>query len=74
MTQVSCGEDHLACVSDEGLVYTWGSEQNGRLGRDGEPAVPLPVLSGIGGPIRMVSCGGYEEEEELHYVFELYSV
>lgn len=31
-TQVSCGQCHNACVTEEGRVYVWGSNRHGRLG------------------------------------------
>lgn len=32
INQVACGQKHTAAVSDQGLVFTWGSNSNGQLG------------------------------------------
>ena len=35
VTQISCGDAHTAVLSHEGVLYSWGAAQNGRLGREG---------------------------------------
>jgi hypothetical protein len=30
--QVSCGYYHTACISDDGMLYTWGCGEDGQLG------------------------------------------
>ncbi len=32
MTQVSCGENHMGCVTDEKFAYMWGNGLKGALG------------------------------------------
>ena len=32
VSQLDCGLDHCALVTTEGYVYTFGSNQNGKLG------------------------------------------
>ena len=32
VTALSAGCSHMACVTDDGLLYTWGSDANAKLG------------------------------------------
>ena len=43
---VSCGGLHNAIVTENGQVYTWGCSDDGSLGRQGDEAVPEPVVPG----------------------------
>lgn len=36
-SQMSCGQHHMAAISNEGFLYTWGNNEHGRLGHDPEP-------------------------------------
>ena len=56
---VSCGEAHTAALTENGILYTWGCPQNGRLGRNGRHDRPGKVQSLSTIPILDVSCGGY---------------
>merc|ERR1739848_975246 len=46
VVQVSAGEFHTACVTDEGLVYSWGGNQYGKLGLGDEDMRMLPTVVG----------------------------
>ncbi|ETV83549.1 hypothetical protein, variant [Aphanomyces astaci] len=59
---MSCGPGHMALVSDDGAVYTWGRGQSGRLGHGDDHNAYTPrqikstfVLHSI--YIRQVACG-----------------
>ncbi|XP_072166539.1 serine/threonine-protein kinase Nek9-like [Diadema setosum] len=68
---VSCGEEFTACVTDEGQVYTFGSDYYGCLGRgedyeadddddgDDEDGVNRPILVTFFDqkPVEKISCG-----------------
>ena len=56
---VSCGEAHTAALTNDGLLYTWGCSQNGRLGREGSNTIPCVVSTLAKSPVLAVSCGGY---------------
>ncbi len=56
---VSCGEAHTAALTEDGVLFTWGCPQNGRLGREGKHDRPGKVQSLSTVPILEVSCGGY---------------
>jgi len=40
--QVSCGNLHTICVTENNEVYVWGGSSNGVLGLEGREDVPLP--------------------------------
>jgi NIMA (never in mitosis gene a)-related kinase len=39
---VSCGTEHVVVVSEEGLVFVWGNNEDGRLGTGDVEEVSLP--------------------------------
>ncbi|XP_045186998.2 serine/threonine-protein kinase Nek9-like isoform X2 [Mercenaria mercenaria] len=59
--QADCGEDFTICVSDEGQVYSFGSDFYGCLGCENEEGdeVTSPVCINLFGscPVQEVSCG-----------------
>ena len=56
---IACGDNHCHAVSNEGVVYSWGRNQNGQLGigtrEDSTRPVVVEALKGI--LIKMVACG-----------------
>lgn len=56
----ACGF-HTACLTDTGVVYTWGEGKFGRLGHGDEEdrLVPVAVSSLVDKEITEVSCGGF---------------
>ena len=32
MVEIACGDSHSACITEDGLLYIWGSSDNGKLG------------------------------------------
>ncbi|XP_030855681.1 serine/threonine-protein kinase Nek9 isoform X2 [Strongylocentrotus purpuratus] len=67
---VGCGEEFTACITDEGQVYTFGSDYYGCLGRgedyepeddddDDEEEVKSPILVSFFNerPVNKISCG-----------------
>ncbi|EWS73194.1 chromosome condensation regulator RCC1 repeat protein (macronuclear) [Tetrahymena thermophila SB210] len=45
ITQVSCGVFHMACITNDGFCYTWGSNTNGQLGLDKDlPQINYPCV------------------------------
>ena len=59
--QLSCGIDHCALVTIDGYVYTFGSNQNGKLGlgqsSTNKPKAPSLVQGLAKIDIKSVSCG-----------------
>jgi regulator of chromosome condensation len=41
--RVACGGLHSVAVTEDGEVYTWGCNDDGALGRDGEENFPAKV-------------------------------
>ncbi|XP_022111310.1 serine/threonine-protein kinase Nek9-like, partial [Acanthaster planci] len=58
---VSCGEEFTACVTDDGELYTFGSDYYGCLGCDNaegdEVTEPILVELFSSKPVEQVSCG-----------------
>ena len=50
--EISCGTSHTAAIAEDGTCYTWGSNQNGRLGRTTASAMEEQVPGRV-----QVSCG-----------------
>ena len=44
VVQVAAGEEHSSCVTGDGSVYTWGSNNEGQLGVTDADDADLPVL------------------------------
>ena len=58
--QVSCGLDHLACITDTGCCYVWGENYAGQLGIPEIHRTDVPVPLQFYKKIVKVSCGsGY---------------
>ncbi|PHZ16239.1 uncharacterized protein RHIMIDRAFT_310820 [Rhizopus microsporus ATCC 52813] len=56
-TDVVCGGMHSIAIDSEGAVlYSWGCNDEGALGRQGEESTPAPVSCG-GATIVKVACG-----------------
>ncbi|XP_076465660.1 serine/threonine-protein kinase Nek9-like [Babylonia areolata] len=57
--QVSCGEDFTLCVSDEGVLYGFGSNYYGCVGAGEEEEVLIPRVVDffLDHPVEQVSCG-----------------
>lgn len=59
IVQVLCGGHHTAALSDDGKVFTWGFDDDGRLGHNcsGHVFYPKPILALENKPIVQIACG-----------------
>ncbi|KAI8488761.1 Serine/threonine-protein kinase Nek9 [Branchiostoma belcheri] len=61
ITQVGCGEEFTACLTEEGKVYACGSDYWGCLGGENEHGdevmIPVEVEFFSGRPVAQISCG-----------------
>ncbi|XP_078516046.1 serine/threonine-protein kinase Nek9 isoform X1 [Lissotriton helveticus] len=59
--QVACGDDFTVCITDEGQLYTFGSDYYGCMGVDqacgSEVLEPLQLDFFLLNPVEQVSCG-----------------
>ncbi|XP_056151594.1 serine/threonine-protein kinase Nek9 [Lampris incognitus] len=57
--QVSCGDNHVVVLTQNGDIYSWGCGEHGRLGLDCEDdfSSPMQVEIPKGATISSVSCG-----------------
>ena len=60
MTQIACGANHTAALTEKGQLFTWGCAVNGRLGHGDEKDqwVPKVVFTMMGKTVRQIGCGG----------------
>ena len=77
IVKLACGGMHTAAIAPSGAVYTWGSNDEGCLGRTGYEDKPMPVAL----PIRItdLSIGDshsifYSTIESQAYFCGLYRV
>ncbi|CAJ2639516.1 unnamed protein product [Trifolium pratense] len=58
---IACGEQHVALVTKQGEIFSWGEESGGRLGHGVDSDVPHPKLieSLSNTNIELVACGEY---------------
>eukprot|EP00743_Colponemidia_sp_Colp-15_P011104 GILK01012337.1.p1 GENE.GILK01012337.1~~GILK01012337.1.p1 ORF type:complete len:375 (+),score=33.86 GILK01012337.1:38-1162(+) len=54
---VACGWSHSACISEEGMLYTWGEGQWGQLGHNSTQAELAPKPLEQLRDVSMVTCG-----------------
>uniref|UniRef100_A0A7S4PM21 SAM domain-containing protein n=1 Tax=Guillardia theta TaxID=55529 RepID=A0A7S4PM21_GUITH len=43
ITVVACGQDHSGCITDDGKIFTWGSNKEGQLGLNDYKPRPQPT-------------------------------
>ncbi|XP_020588013.1 ultraviolet-B receptor UVR8 [Phalaenopsis equestris] len=57
--QIACGDSHCLAVTMEGIVQSWGRNQNGQLGlgSNEDSLVPQKVQTFQGIPVKMVATG-----------------
>ena len=59
--QVACGKSHTVVLTDEGMVWTWGKGDSGRLGHcsvaDQKYPEPVEILNEDLGPCAEIACG-----------------
>lgn len=54
---VACGNQHTACVTEDGEVYTWGFGKNGALGHGDWNQVSMPKKVEKLSNIVKIECG-----------------
>ena len=57
IVSVAVGSLHNLALTADGVVYSWGCNDDGALGRSGDENVPIPITALEGVPIRKVSVG-----------------
>lgn len=60
--QIACGMKHALALTNNGELYSWGSNSEGQLGLgvDNKYEIkPKLISSLIGIPISFIACGGY---------------
>ncbi|XP_078046235.1 HECT and RLD domain containing E3 ubiquitin ligase 4 isoform X1 [Augochlora pura] len=62
IVQVACGMKHTLALTNNGELYSWGSNNEGQLGLDYEVKSEMKpqLINGLNGiPIAHIACGGY---------------
>ncbi|XP_046670122.1 serine/threonine-protein kinase Nek8-like [Homalodisca vitripennis] len=57
VTQISCGDHHCAAVTRDGVLFTWGRGDSGRLGTGNEHNYCVPSRVTVPTTVRRVICG-----------------
>lgn len=58
IVSISCGVGHTVCLSKSGLIYSWGKNKNGQLGRETSRFKKAPCQLALKNVI-LVTCGLY---------------
>ena len=62
VVQVACGMSHVLALTNDGKLYSWGSNSEGQLGlgTDVRNEIKPKLISCLAGvPISLIACGGY---------------
>nr|XP_012137181.1 PREDICTED: probable E3 ubiquitin-protein ligase HERC4 isoform X1 [Megachile rotundata] len=62
VVQVACGINHVLALTNNGKLYSWGSNSDGQLGlgTDVKNEIKPKLISSLAGvPIAFITCGGY---------------
>lgn len=60
--QVACGTNHALALTNNGELYSWGSNGEGQLGlgSDTKNEIKPKIVSSLAAtPIAFIACGGY---------------
>ncbi|XP_071846345.1 RCC1 and BTB domain-containing protein 1-like [Apostichopus japonicus] len=49
ITKLACGSNHTLALTDNGEIYSWGTNNNGQLGHKENASRPQPITASIGG-------------------------
>ena len=55
--QIACGGMHTVAIASNGIVLSWGNNDDGALGRGGPENTPLRVDGALNIPVDGVACG-----------------
>jgi regulator of chromosome condensation len=77
--KVVCGGMHTVALTNQGRVYTWGCNDEGALGREGQENQPMIVADTLKIPVTDISAGdshsiAYNTELNQIYIWGLYRV
>lgn len=56
--EISCGNNHVAAITKQGEVYTWGFGNEGQLGHGDKVDQHIPRKLDLTTPVSQVACGG----------------
>lgn len=62
VVQIACGMKHALALTNNGELYSWGSNTEGQLGLGTDvkyEVKPKLIITLIGIPIAFIACGGY---------------
>ena len=55
--KLACGGEHTLALSSNGVVFSWGCNDDGALGRKGQENIPLRVAGTLNEPVTELSAG-----------------
>jgi E3 ubiquitin-protein ligase HERC4 len=62
VVQIACGQKHSLALTNNGELYSWGSNSNGQLGLGEHLKMnfkPKLITGLVAVPIAFIACGGY---------------
>ena len=59
VVQISCGYTHVAFLTNQGDLYTWGNNKSGQLGQGDHNTRTVPTKVGLNSRVKSVSSGPY---------------
>ena len=72
VVELACGGMHTMALANNGVVFTWGCQDNGALGRLGKENVPLRVDGCLNIPVNGIAAGDTHSvvwNNELNQIF-----
>lgn len=62
IVQIACGVEHSIALTNDGELYSWGSNREGQLGIGSHTVTeikPKRIITLAAVPIAFIACGGY---------------
>ena len=77
--KIACGGQHTLALSSNGVLFSWGNNDEGALGREGQENIPHRVAGTLNEPVTEISVGdshsvAYNIGSNVFYYWGCYKV